>query len=107
MTNKKTINLYKKKGNRSDYSTTVNEGSSFDTGSPILKKIRQLEDLGLNRIHNTEKVQRSSRSPEKKNEKNLKHTLACFFVVFLSGGERLRIENGFLIHFCLVMTPGI
>lgn len=44
---------------------------------------------------------------KKKNEKNLKHTLACFFVFFLSGGERLRIENGFLIHFCLVMTPGI
>lgn len=30
-----------------------------------------------------------------------------FVFVFLSGGERLRIENGFLIHFCLVMTPGI
>lgn len=35
------------------------------------------------------------------------YTCLFFCCFFLSGGERLRIENGFLIHFCLVMTPGI
>lgn len=35
------------------------------------------------------------------------YTCLFFLLFFLSGGERLRIENGFLIHFCLVMTPGI
>lgn len=39
-------------------------------------------------------------------------TYTCFFFLlcfcfFVRRRERLRIENGFLIHFCLVMTPGI